>query len=114
MRKAEAKSEAESGRWMSVVVLGALLIWSLSMSGCTSEAVADQTTARADLIDIAERVGFEELERPAVLFLHDLHTEVMLERQEDCDLCHQILADEENPADLDEALKNILGVDDDD
>ena len=69
-------------------MLGILPICSLSLSGCTPEAAADQTTARADLVDIAERAGFEELERSAVLFPHDLHTEVMLDRKEDCDLCH--------------------------
>jgi hypothetical protein len=88
MKKAEARGTVKPGQWMPIAALGVLLVCSLHLSGCTSEAVADQTTARADLVDIADRAGFEELERPAVIFAHDLHTEVMLDREEDCDLCH--------------------------
>jgi len=93
MKKAEARSEVEFGQRMSIAVLGMLLLCSLSSSGCSSDAVADQTTPRADLVDIGERLGFEELERSTVLFPHDLHTEVMLERKEDCTLCHPVRPD---------------------
>jgi len=88
MKKAEARGKVEFGQWVPPAVLGALLLCSLSMSGCTSDAVADQATARADLVDVADRSGFVELERPPVLFPHDLHTQVMLDRHRDCDLCH--------------------------
>ena len=33
---------------------------------------------------------------------------------QDCELCHQILADEEEPSELDDALKNMLGLEEDD
>ena len=71
MKMVEARGTVKPGQWMPIAALGVLLVCSLHLSGCTSEAVADQTTARADLVDIADRAGFEELERPAVIFAHE-------------------------------------------
>ena len=93
MMKVEARRKGEFGRSVSTILLGAPLLCTLFLGGCGSDAVADQTTPRADLVDIADRDGFVYLERPAVLFPHDLHTEMMLDRNEDCDLCHPTLPD---------------------
>jgi hypothetical protein len=88
MKTAEERDAMQASQWIPTALLGALFLCCLSSSGCTQEAAADQTTPRADLIAIGERLPLEELERPSVLFPHDLHTEVMTEREGDCTLCH--------------------------
>ena len=87
MRKAEARSTMQAGHWTSIALLGTLLICSFFMGGCTPDAAAEQT-GRADLVAFVDGVSLDHQERPSVQFPHDLHTEVMKERKEDCSLCH--------------------------
>ena len=87
MKKAEARGTVQVGQWMSIALLGILPICSLSLSGCTPDAAAEQTS-RADLVAFVEAVSLDHQERPSIQFPHDLHTEVMKEREEDCALCH--------------------------
>jgi hypothetical protein len=87
MKRAEARGTVQVGQSMSIALLGILLICSLSLSGCTPDAAADQT-GRADLVAFGDGVWLDHRERPSVQFPHDLHTEVMKERKEDCSLCH--------------------------
>jgi hypothetical protein len=87
MKKAEARGTAQVRQWLSIAALGMLPICSLSLNGCTPDAAAEQAT-RADLVAFVDTVPLDHFERPSVLFPHDLHTEVMKERKEDCTLCH--------------------------
>jgi hypothetical protein len=87
MRKAEARGTKRVGQRISIALLGILSLWSLPLSGCTPDAAAEQT-GRADLVAFVDTVPLDHLDRPSVEFPHDLHTEVMKERKEDCDLCH--------------------------
>lgn len=45
-------------------------------------------TARADIIPIDTLAAFGDLERPQVVFLHDLHTDVLGKKNKDCMTCH--------------------------
>jgi len=43
---------------------------------------------RADIVILDTMKEFGALERPAVLFLHDKHTEVLAKKKKDCKTCH--------------------------
>jgi nitrate/TMAO reductase-like tetraheme cytochrome c subunit len=43
---------------------------------------------RADLVMIDTMKTFGRLERPPVVFLHDKHTEALLQQKQDCNACH--------------------------
>ena len=44
--------------------------------------------ARADIVRIDSLSVFGKLERPAVIFLHEKHTEVLQKKNKDCAACH--------------------------
>ena len=48
---------------------------------------------RADLIVIDGLKAFSPLERPAVPFYHDKHTEALAKQDKDCLTCHQTVKD---------------------
>ena len=48
----------------------------------------DAVTVRADLVTIDYLKTFGKLERPAVVFLHDQHTEALEKKNKDCTTCH--------------------------
>lgn len=60
--------------------------------GCTEPRVA-LPEARADVIVIDSLRAFGVLDRPAVVFLHDKHTEALAEQDQDCETCHIALED---------------------
>jgi hypothetical protein len=64
----------------------------LSSSGC-GESEAAEAIARPDVIALAEMALLGELDRASVQFPHDLHTDAMTERKEDCTLCHVVQDD---------------------
>jgi hypothetical protein len=92
MRRAETRGTMQAGHWTSIALLGALLICSLPLGGCASGAEAEPS-ARADLVAFVGPESLDHRERASVQFPHDLHTEVMKEREEDCTLCHPAYAD---------------------
>ncbi len=71
-----------------VLVLAAVL---------TAAAVVKQTATadpgRADVITIDGLSTFGPLERPAVLFYHDKHTDALAKQNKDCTACHETTKD---------------------
>jgi hypothetical protein len=77
------------GFWLTaVIVLGA--VW--AAYAVTAPAVPSGSQ-RADLIVIDGLKAFGPLERPAVPFYHDKHTEAMAKLGKDCLACHQEIKD---------------------
>ena len=67
-----------------ICAMGALGIEALSdLSDRTKSDIA-----RADGITIDTLAVFGDLERPPVVFLHDLHTNALEEKSKDCMTCH--------------------------
>jgi hypothetical protein len=52
---------------------------------------------RADVITIDALRSFGDLEQPAVLFLHDLHTNALDKQNKDCTACHLSEKDRQSP-----------------
>jgi hypothetical protein len=52
------------------------------------EIQGTSTEPRADVVTIDTVKLFEDLERPAVIFLHDLHTKTLEKKNKDCKTCH--------------------------
>jgi len=77
----------QAGHWTSIASLGALLILPFLLGGCAPDATAEPSE-RADLVAFVGPASLDHRERASVQFPHDLHTEVMQEREEDCSLCH--------------------------
>jgi hypothetical protein len=75
-----------------IALLGVVSICCLSLSGCgVSEAA--ETITRPDVIALAEMAFLGEMDRSSVQFPHDLHTDAMTKRKEDCTLCHVVQDD---------------------
>jgi hypothetical protein len=81
-----------TGQSIPIALLGMVSICCLSSSGCGTSEAAEAIT-RPDVIALAEMALLEELDRPSVQFPHDLHTDAMTERGEDCTLCHVVQDD---------------------
>jgi hypothetical protein len=77
---------------MPIVLLGLVSICCLYSSGCGVSEAAEEM-ARPDLICLAEAALLDEVDRASVQFPHDLHTDAMTEREEDCTLCHVVQDD---------------------
>ncbi len=75
-------------RWIACLAVLTLL----GVYGTGAEGVGDPGTEpegkRPDLITIDAMRTFGKLERPAVAFLHDRHTEALAEKGKDCGACH--------------------------
>ena len=75
-------------RWTSCLAVLTLL----AIYGTGAEGVEDPGTEaegkRPDLITIDVMKTFGKLERPAVVFLHDQHTEALAKKGKDCSACH--------------------------
>ncbi|MFO7708505.1 MAG: hypothetical protein R6V84_10065, partial [Desulfobacterales bacterium] len=61
-----------------------------ALIGCTSAASSpgDTDAPRADIIRIDGLKQFGSLERPAVVFLHEKHTQALAPKNKDCAACH--------------------------
>lgn len=64
-----------------------VMIASVFLTGC-GESEAVETVERADIIVIDDMKQFGRLERPAVLFPHDMHTEALAAEGKSCEACH--------------------------
>jgi hypothetical protein len=79
--------------------LGLLLTATLVLTGVwtalatTHEAAAPQEEGRADIITIDGLKAFGALERPAVRFYHDKHTQALAKENKDCSACHETVKD---------------------
>ncbi|MBN2227258.1 MAG: cytochrome C [candidate division Zixibacteria bacterium] len=73
------------------IILGIIGLMGLSvvlMTGCGQTEAVEQMP-RPDLVTIDGMTVFGPLERPAVTFPHDLHTQAVRDQGKDCGLCHQ-------------------------
>ena len=86
-------------RWALVIISVLLLsVCALSAYGKAKgkEAAAPMAdSGRTDIVLIDSMKVFGDLERPAVLFLHDRHTEALAKQGKDCSVCH--LQDQDKP-----------------
>ncbi len=96
----------EKGRLLPVWagILAAVIILLICALGALKvEAVSDRSDqiksdpARADVITIDALAVFGDLERPKVVFLHDLHTDALKKKNKDCMTCHLSEADRLSP-----------------
>jgi hypothetical protein len=74
---------------MVAVLLGTLSVCCFSLGPWKLNGAPEQI-ARPDIVTVDWVAIFGELERPSVQFPHDLHTEVMEERNEECTICHPV------------------------
>ena len=76
--------------FLSLVFLSSIGVRSLKSQ--TEKSQTDRSSnSRSDMVVIDDLKGFGRLERPAVIFLHDLHTDAMEKQGRDCKACHQPL-----------------------
>ena len=77
-------------RWNAI--LGAVVMISFSMHGPAVFGTETQPKKalemRADIIHIDSMNVFGKLERPAVTFLHQKHTDALERKDKDCAVCH--------------------------
>ncbi len=79
--------------------LGLLLTATMVLAGVwtalamTHETAAPQEEGRADIVTIDGLRAFGALERPAVLFYHDKHTQALAKENKDCSVCHETVKD---------------------
>jgi hypothetical protein len=70
--------------WAGVLVVSVLFLALCIEAKDTGEILEH----RSDLITIDTLKSFDTLERPEVIFLHDLHTEALEKNNKDCRTCH--------------------------
>jgi hypothetical protein len=71
-------------QWAGIIV-GLILVLTLCIEAKETSAIPER---RSDIITIDTLESFGSLERPKVVFLHDLHTEVLEKNNKDCKTCH--------------------------
>ncbi len=75
-------------QWSGIVVL-LILVLALGIDAkATKEDPSEAPEQRPDIITIDTIKAFEALERPEVIFLHDLHTDALEKSNKDCKTCH--------------------------
>jgi len=73
-------------QWAGILVVPVLvLVLSLCIEAKETSEILEH---RSDLITIDTLKSFDVLERPKVIFLHDLHTEALEKSNKDCMTCH--------------------------
>jgi hypothetical protein len=86
------KERALFPRTGRILTLAALMLTLaiLSVQGSTPSAPAadDANKPRADIIRIDGLKQFGALERPAVVYLHEKHTQALAKKNKDCAACH--------------------------
>lgn len=92
-------------RWGGILIL----IVCISVFAIGAQGIEKQKQSggkpRADAIIIDELSVYGKLERPAVVFLHDLHTEALEKKNKDCSVCH---LREPNVSNIPETLNSAL------
>lgn len=74
-------------RWVGVLV--AFCLWLIAAGiGAQGEKPADKSKERPDVLMIDTLKAFGDLEKPRVVFLHDLHTDALEKKGKDCSACH--------------------------
>lgn len=76
------------------ILLGGVLVLAGVLTAAAAVPQAAFTDAGgADVIVIDSLKSFGSLERPAVLFYHDKHTEALAKENKDCSVCHESVKD---------------------
>lgn len=73
-------------RWAGII--GLLAIVSIYCIGTKGFADLSKDSKRADVITIDTLKIFGDIEKPEVVFLHDLHTDALEKKKKDCSACH--------------------------
>jgi hypothetical protein len=81
-------SQAKIKCLVPVMLLFALTAACLLGSFSCSQGKGAESSARPDLITMDGLASFDPLERPAVQFPHDLHTNDLAKQNQDCSVCH--------------------------
>jgi hypothetical protein len=68
-------------------LVSAVVVSSFLLTGCGEEEAVKEIQ-RADVVWIDSMSEFGSLERPPVVFLHDLHTQTLEIKEKGCDTCH--------------------------
>ncbi|MCP4112097.1 MAG: cytochrome c3 family protein [Desulfobacteraceae bacterium] len=93
-------------RWAAILGLAAIV--SFYCIGTKGFADLSKDSKRADAITIDTLKIFGDIERPEVVFLHDLHTDALEKKKKDCSVCHLSGSNYEViPDTLKTAVKNI-------
>ena len=71
-----------------IVLVFFLAFLILAAANSSTKTSSDLFNERPDLLSIDSLKSFGPLERPAVEFLHDLHTETLNKSKKDCVACH--------------------------
>ncbi|MBW1850645.1 MAG: cytochrome C [Deltaproteobacteria bacterium] len=75
--------------WVAGILIVFFLVVALGIEAREiSEQTGEQTEKRSDLLAIDTMKSFGALERPEVVFLHDLHTDALEKQNKDCKACH--------------------------
>jgi hypothetical protein len=88
------------------VLIALLMVSTYAVSGQVMEKGADEAKARADMVTIDTLKVFGYLEKPAVVFMHDLHTDALEKKGKDCLACH-LPQSNRIPGTFTEAVKGI-------
>jgi len=78
-------------RWAGVLAAGTIVLICFSFVGARGLASLSNDCGkekRADVIKIDTLKVFGDIERPEVIFLHDLHTAALEKKNKDCSACH--------------------------
>jgi hypothetical protein len=74
------------------ILLSIVLVLTAVLSAvAVAPKTAPENPGRADVITIDGLSAFGPLERPAVLFFHDKHTDALAKLNQDCTACHETL-----------------------
>jgi len=75
-------------RWAVILCAVAVVSFCTTSAQAIEEFSGSVGEIRADVIKIDVLRGFGDLERPEVVFLHDLHTDALEKKGKDCKTCH--------------------------
>jgi len=75
-------------RWAGILVTVTIIsIYGIGAHG-VEKLKNDSDTTRVDILIIESMKAFGKLERPAVVFFHDKHTDALEKKNKDCTTCH--------------------------
>lgn len=74
-------------RWVKLLITAVAIISICGIAAQGTEKLSGGEN-RADIVTIDTMKMFGDLERPEVVFLHDLHTDALKEKDKDCSACH--------------------------
>ena len=78
-------------RWFAMLIAVVMISTGLISTGAIGLGTVPPAVpeSRADIIRIDSMEGFGKLERPAVTYLHQKHTQALAKKNKDCSACHR-------------------------